>query len=158
MKRKNMHQPTQSLAVRVLVLCDRNAAVARATLAVVDPSTGEYVMHEDTGSAKRAPGDQRNDMIATNLAAGRALVNLGRRLQQVAGVQVEWAMAMQERDEVARAGRRKLLLRPKPPKKILTVAEVLAEYGAQAAEVAAFRRGQDGLTPGRHEKPAEKKG
>ena len=132
--------------VNVLVVLDENAAVAHASLAQADLGTGEFTHEEETGSAKREPGDPRNDTIAVNLAIGRALVKLGRSLQETAGLQVE--LAMIARDIGKRASISRQLNKGMKRQDLLPVAVIAERYGREAADRAARRRGE-----GKHARP-----
>lgn len=57
------------IPLEVIVMTDENATVA----SVID-SNGTVLA---TGSAKRAPGDPRNERVGLQLAAGRALIKYG---------------------------------------------------------------------------------
>jgi hypothetical protein len=134
--------------VNVMVILDENAAVAHASLAQADLESGDFVHDESTGSAKREPGDPRNDMIAVSLATGRALVKLGERLQETAGILVEHAMTTRDMGRKISIARQ--LTKGMKRQALLPVAEIAERYGKDAAERAARRRGQ-----GKHARPEE---
>jgi len=142
------HRPMRRMNVAVLVVIDENAAVAHASLAQVDLDTVDFVHDEATGSAKREPGDPRNDMIAVDLAIGRALVKLGERLQETAGILVEHAMTTRDIGKKVSIARQ--LSRGMRRQALLPVAEIAQRYGKDAADRAARRRGQ-----GKHARPEE---
>lgn len=134
------NKPLARMNVNVLVVTDRNAAVAHVSLPQADMETGEISLHEATGSAKREPGDSRDDMIAANLAMGRALENLGKDLQDTGRLQVELSMA--EREVAKRLVVARTLLRGvhPPQQKLLPVDVIRERYGDEAAARAEARR------------------
>jgi hypothetical protein len=66
--------------VEVDFMVDENATVARVTL--YDFGTINPRPVYATGSAKREPGDKRNETIAKQVALGRAFIDLGNALYQ----------------------------------------------------------------------------
>lgn len=94
------------LTADITVLSDRNAAVAAVSL-VSECTPVVSVLASSTGSAKREPGDVHDPEIALNLAAGRALENLGRKLKRRGEAQVRAASKAAEekraKDEERRA-------------------------------------------------------
>jgi hypothetical protein len=137
--RKNVRPPLSRMKVRVkvLLLHDQNAAAAYAAL---DMGDGVPVTAEATGSAKREQGDTRDDMIAANLAVGRALVKLGHQLQETGQDQVMAAMISSQKDREAGLVRR--LRRSVAPaaENLMPLSEIREEWGADAADRAASRR------------------
>ena len=160
-KRRVHHAPTQ-LMIKVTVINDRNATAAHVQLTqVID---GQLITDHATGSAKREPDDVRDDVIATNLAMGRALVKLGRRLQGTARILVADAAHRQEHEAIRRVTNRLRQVRPPARDPIrLSLLEIYQNRGLEAAQRAAARRGDEDLLEsivrsdlpdqhGRHEK------
>lgn len=157
-KKRRINQSPNTMSVNVIVICDRNATVASVKLAQwID---GHFVTDGATGSAKREPKDVRDDVLATDLAVGRALVKLGSRLQGTARILVADGAARQEHEKMRRIKNRLLEMRKTQPTLAipLSVAEITEEWGYDAGERAADRRGEERpLRPhqGRHERPAQ---
>jgi len=69
------------MTVDITTLISRNASVASVELFdLTNPIVS--LIGVATGSAKREPGDMHDEAIAVDLAAGRALENLGRQLRR----------------------------------------------------------------------------
>jgi hypothetical protein len=144
--------------VNVLVINDRHATVAHAE--VMQTIGGQIIQDQATGSAKREPKDVRDDVLATDLAIGRALVNLGNSLQHTARVLIEDGSARQEHEAMRRVRNQLRKVRPAVAQRRMTLDQLHQERGIQAAETAAFRRGVEDWVPGgkepvpgRHEAP-----
>lgn len=87
------------LNVTVTALTDRNAAVASTELIKPDLD----LVATATGSSKRENGDVYDLRIGTELAVGRALVNLGRQLIHNANEEVRKASEARTRAEASTA-------------------------------------------------------
>ena len=92
----------------ITVITDRNATVAEVTLItdmIHDDNGFTPVVVTATGSAKREPSDKPDESIGTDLATGRALEALGRKLQRRADGKVRAAAeAKRVREEKALRG------------------------------------------------------
>lgn len=166
-KKRRINRRPQRPAVSVIVINDRNATVASAEL--TQWIGGQLVTDYATGSAKREPDDVRDDVLATDLAVGRALVSLGRRLQGTARILVADAAHRQEHEGIRRVRNRlREQLGPRQPVSVhLPLQDIYDDYGLEAAVRAAERRGDEELLaaivqagpprlpehPGKHERP-----
>lgn len=134
--------PRTTLAVSVSVNGDHNATAACATI-LGGPYTRNLT--QAAGSAKRNAGDPYNSLIALDLAVGRALVELGLRLQsdgeELVQLQADTRFAEKLLADVRRTQRAARRIGPHPG--LLPLAKILAERGVEAAETAAARRGQE---------------
>lgn len=153
-QKRRVNQVPTRLSVNLIVINDRNVTAASAE--VTQWIDGQMVTDQATGSAKRAPGDVRDDVIATELAVGRALVNLGRRLQDTSRILVGDAEVTREREAIRRVRRKLRQVRPDQLPEHMSLHKVHEEYGLEAVLKAAERRGVT-YTPqasaaGRHEK------
>lgn len=150
---KRTRLPIMHYDVRVTVICDANASAAHAEATRIDLDTAQILVFHGTGSAKREPGDRGNDNIATDIAMGRALVDLGIKIQNSGAEQVEEAIRAARAATVARIAR-SLPRRPR----LMPLDKIYRKHGLQAALRAARRRGNDHWEPpaddnhGRHEK------
>jgi hypothetical protein len=142
-KRRRISRRPQALSVKLTVVCDRNATVASAEIGQY--INGKFVVECATGSAKREPDDVRDDALATYLAVGRALVNLGGSLQGTARILVADASARQEHESLRRVRNRLRRMRVLRRPVRLALADIAAEHGFDAADRAADRRGDPRL-------------
>jgi hypothetical protein len=133
---RNKHvEPKQQPIVDVTLICDRYGAAACVT-SPLDPTV------QGTGIAKKAPGDPNDVVIATNLAVGEALRDLGQQMLMIGAAQVTEAMVTQTVERVE-AGLRRMRrhVRGEDSRTLLSLSEIQKEWGKKAAKVAATRRG-----------------
>ncbi len=146
-QKRRVNSSPRGLTVSVTVVCDRNAAAASAE--ITQYIDGRIVTDHATGSAKREQNDVRDDVIAT-------LVNLGRSLQRTARILVADASARQEHELGRRVTKQIRGPRPFRPPVRLSIAEIVQEWGYEAGDRAADRRGEprpERPGQGRHERP-----
>ena len=152
-KRRVNHSPHR-VSVNLIILNDRNATVAHAS--VTQWIDGEMVTDEATGSSKREPGDTRDDVIATEMAMARALINLGRSMLGTSRILVSVASAQQELESRRRVVNRLRRIRGPRQDLRMPIEEIIAQRGYDAADRAADRRGEPRPKRpghGRHEMP-----
>jgi len=139
-QRKKTPPPRQALAVSVSVVGDRDATTAWASL-VGGPYTQDIA--QAAGSSRRNVGDPYDPRIASDLAVGRALIKLGLELltsgAQRVQLEADARYAGQLLAAINKTERRLRATGPHPG--LLSLTEVLSEYGLEAAETAAKRRG-----------------
>jgi len=128
------------------VLSDRNATVAYVSLFDEKP---KLPMIRVTGSTKREPGDVYDEAIAMDLAVGRALSKLGRKLQRRGTNNVTAATQEQNKTRVLAAIRKtQRRVRVEHPERVLLPLDDIKNlYGKKAARRAASRRGVSWPTP-----------
>lgn len=142
-KRKMVLTPKLRTKVRVTVLTDGNASVAHAEFFGFTKET--VLIFETTGAAKREQGDPRDQVIAVELAVGRALARMAGQMIRAGNRRVQEATDEQRvirekrhrkngknRDGKNRDGRH--------PGKLLALDVIREKYGAAAADRAAARR------------------
>jgi hypothetical protein len=136
-KKKTVLVPSISSKMKITILTDDNASVAHARL--LGFSDDGVVVFEATGSAKREQGDPRDPVIAVEMALGRALRKMSRRMIRDANLRVQ--AATEEQQQMARARqRRNGKKRPGTNGKLHAVDYIREEWGQEAAERAATRR------------------
>lgn len=84
------------LTMDIEVLSDRNATVAQTYLA---SDCAGWPLATATGASKREQGDIYDQGIAIDLAVGRALEKMGRKLRQRANANVKAACKAKGEDE-----------------------------------------------------------
>lgn len=134
--------PRKALAVSVSVIGDRDATAAWATI-VGGPYTRDLV--QAAGSSKRKAGDPYNARIASDLAVGRALVELGLRLQASGEelVQLEADVRFAEQLLAGMNRTQRAVRATSPHPGLLSLSDLLEQRGLKAAEIAAERRGME---------------
>lgn len=144
MNAPSKRQPRRRMAVNVLVLADRFATVAEATM-VDEIEGGVFVA---TGSAKKERGDVYDPVIDVDLAVGRAMVELGEQMihggkRAVRAAMEEQLRAAQERGRAV-VKTRLAPVRPSPrhakDSRQLTIEQIRNQFGDEAAQRAASRR------------------
>ena len=132
-------RPRRNMAVDVTILSDPYATVAQVSLLDTTVGVLDGGLLTATGSAKKEPGDVYDPVIDADLAVGRALVHLGERMISDGNRAVRRAVLEQQKKTVCR----KLhVTRPKPRHaKPLSVEEIRADYGEDAARKSLLRRG-----------------
>lgn len=136
------------VVVRVTVIGDRNATAATAEMTHWDTSNRRWAV-EATGTSKRMNGDRYNDKVTVALSVGRALENLGRKMQAGGEILVQLEAEAQVAERLLAGARRTIRHQrntgPHPGLKPLEA--ILAEHGQDAANKAARRRGLPEIAP-----------
>jgi len=137
-KKKTVLTPKMNSKIRVTILTDGNASVAHAQF--YGFTRDRVLIFETTGSAKREQGDPRDQVIAVELAVGRALMKMAHRMVRDGTRRVQVATAEQE-DLKGRRHRRNGKSRDRVRTgKLLAINVIRDTYGEEAAERAAARR------------------
>lgn len=142
-KKKASIRPRTPLAVSVSVIADRNATAACAS--IIGAHYTEDML-QAAGTSKRMSGDPYHPEIGTDLAVGRALLELALQLIQRGESLVLLEAETRYAEQLLAAMKRteKRLRRSGPHPGLRTPEEILAdpEHGGQeAANLAARRRG-----------------
>lgn len=147
---KHEHAPVENhVVVRVTIIGDRNATAAIAEMNHWDPVNYRRWAVEATGTSKRMNGDRYSDKVAVALSVGRALENLGRKMQTDGGILVQLESETHVAERLLAGTRRRIRHQrstgPHPGLKPLEA--ILAEHGQDAANKAARRRGLPEIAP-----------
>lgn len=137
-KKKTVLVPRISSKMKITILTDDNASVAHVRL--LGFSDDSVVLFEVTGSAKREQGDPRDPVIAVEMALGRALRKMSRRMLRDANLRVQAATDGQQQAKRARQHRNGTRRRPGTNGKLHDLDYIREEWGKDAADRAAARR------------------
>lgn len=148
---KHRKRLDNSVVVRVTIIGDRNATSVSAEMTHWDTEGNSWTV-EDVGTSKRMPGDRYNDRIAVALAVGRALENLGRKMQTDGEILVQLESETQVAESLLVGTRRTIRYQRRyglhPG--LRSIEEILADPvhgGLEAANRAARRRGLPEIAP-----------
>lgn len=136
-KPKTIITPRVRTKVKVTVLTDANASVAHAEL--YGFTRDELVIFETTGAAKRQQRDPRDQVIAVELAVGRALAKMSRQMLRAGQRRVDAATDAQIATQVRRR-KRNGRARDATAGTMLSIPVIRERYGDEAAVRAAGRR------------------